>query len=341
MAIGWDSSVLKDTKKKFDANDYSRFDQIGVEDSLKCDLPEIEACRNCSKAGAKLKCSICKKASYCTRECQKGDWTYHKRICKKPEEKKDKTKGPEKKNVPSSPSTTLKSKPGSKKKPQDDVLQIDEDDEELLKGLQGYKYFHRKPTDTVKELIGDIAPKPVSASGVGNVAASTAAAAEENKTHQGSAWNSAGTFEEKDYSFWAKEKFELLLTTIRVSGTAALPLSDDGVDDDGVQVWIKGVKKVTGDASICVVRGKKRYLYDFSLELELEARDSTGKHHMGKMTCDDVSNDGEKDIRISWTKKLSAQVSSEISPVVTSLTSPLQLKVIEQLDAFEKLFLSL
>eukprot|EP01057_Protomagalhaensia_wolfi_P002468 Protomagalhaensia_wolfi_Nauph_80__2467@NODE_2638_length_1032_cov_17_098691_g2066_i0_p1_GENE_NODE_2638_length_1032_cov_17_098691_g2066_i0NODE_2638_length_1032_cov_17_098691_g2066_i0_p1_ORF_typecomplete_len247_score53_48zfMYND/PF01753_18/1_2e12zfC6H2/PF15801_5/0_21Pesticin/PF16754_5/0_11Meleagrin/PF08189_11/1_1e04Meleagrin/PF08189_11/0_055zfHIT/PF04438_16/4zfMss51/PF13824_6/10_NODE_2638_length_1032_cov_17_098691_g2066_i0236976 len=39
-------------------------------------------CQNCFKENVKLmKCGKCKKVAYCSVECQKADWMYHKRLC--------------------------------------------------------------------------------------------------------------------------------------------------------------------------------------------------------------------------------------------------------------------
>jgi hypothetical protein len=41
----------------------------------------LHMCRGCSAPGATLKCSKCKQAYYCSKECQKQDWREHKTAC--------------------------------------------------------------------------------------------------------------------------------------------------------------------------------------------------------------------------------------------------------------------
>eukprot|EP01055_Gregarina_sp_Pseudo9_P004529 Gregarina_sp_Pseudo_9__4528@NODE_46_length_5037_cov_13_741297_g43_i0_p4_GENE_NODE_46_length_5037_cov_13_741297_g43_i0NODE_46_length_5037_cov_13_741297_g43_i0_p4_ORF_typecomplete_len251_score48_73zfMYND/PF01753_18/7_9e13zfC6H2/PF15801_5/0_007Meleagrin/PF08189_11/3_2e03Meleagrin/PF08189_11/0_042DUF3846/PF12957_7/0_13zfC2HCIx2C/PF10782_9/5_8zfC2HCIx2C/PF10782_9/7_5e02_NODE_46_length_5037_cov_13_741297_g43_i017112463 len=49
--------------------------------------PSAAHCANCFKeraSGTKLsKCGGCRKVAYCSVDCQKADWTYHKRLCQK------------------------------------------------------------------------------------------------------------------------------------------------------------------------------------------------------------------------------------------------------------------
>eukprot|EP00929_Paragymnodinium_shiwhaense_P075765 TRINITY_DN38782_c0_g1_i2.p1 TRINITY_DN38782_c0_g1~~TRINITY_DN38782_c0_g1_i2.p1 ORF type:complete len:591 (-),score=136.80 TRINITY_DN38782_c0_g1_i2:463-2187(-) len=47
---------------------------------------QAPACENCGAQPEKpLQCSVCKVVKYCNSECQKADWKFHKRRCKKPE----------------------------------------------------------------------------------------------------------------------------------------------------------------------------------------------------------------------------------------------------------------
>lgn len=38
-------------------------------------------CAKCSKENAQYRCSACHQANYCSKECQKSDWTEHKQTC--------------------------------------------------------------------------------------------------------------------------------------------------------------------------------------------------------------------------------------------------------------------
>ncbi|KAF2427808.1 hypothetical protein EJ08DRAFT_699344 [Tothia fuscella] len=39
-------------------------------------------CAICEKHAAETKCASCKQIHYCSRECQKEDWSLHKKVCK-------------------------------------------------------------------------------------------------------------------------------------------------------------------------------------------------------------------------------------------------------------------
>lgn len=59
------------------ADDDDDDDEIEDEDD-----DEFKSCRSCGIQSAKLKlCGRCGKVYYCSQECQKNDWPYHKQIC--------------------------------------------------------------------------------------------------------------------------------------------------------------------------------------------------------------------------------------------------------------------
>lgn len=45
--------------------------------------PEMRLCDKCAKIGSDLVCSGCTYARYCTKKCQRDDWSIHKKQCKK------------------------------------------------------------------------------------------------------------------------------------------------------------------------------------------------------------------------------------------------------------------
>lgn len=176
-----------------DANDYSRFKDIGASDSddeadakkkkeeakvAPSTSTDVSACRNCRKPGAKLKCSVCKKAVYCARACQASDWPFHKRICKKPEAPKPpqpprktpksaaSTSAASSSSSPSSSAstTTKATNPASSSSTKSSVVVADEPDLPAAE-MRGYKngmpYFHRELSKEEKSLIGDIAPQKI------------------------------------------------------------------------------------------------------------------------------------------------------------------------------------
>lgn len=184
----FDGSFEKTRDVKVDANDYSRFKGIGddVKDATTTNstktaaVAPAETCRNCHKPGAKLKCSVCKKAVYCARTCQASDWTFHKRICKKPEAPK--APAPAKstsssastsssKRAANKASTSTATSAGKKKTTTTTTTSSTEvvlDEPELAADMRGYKnglpYFHRELSPDEKQLIGDIAPQKIDAS---------------------------------------------------------------------------------------------------------------------------------------------------------------------------------
>ena len=123
--------------------------------------------------------------------------------------------------------------------------------------VRGYKirsdgkktsYFDNELDENTKQLIGDITPKMIDPN-----------AKQSKKTQDGtSAWNTAGTWEEKDVSKWAKETLQSFL----LSCEYVLP---EGSPSPGSLALVSKVATLDGHASYATVRGKKRYIYEFSI----------------------------------------------------------------------------
>ena len=150
--------------------------------------------------------------------------------------------------------------------------------------IRGYKivggkktsFFHHEQSEEEKRLIGDITPKLINSSSQMN---------EENIKDGDkavSAWNKAGTWEEKDVTKWAIDtmKAQLLLSEYNLPPSSPSPESICRVTN---------VKKCDGHASVATARGKRRYIYEFSLVVEWEMtfpKDDTVAN--GTMTFPDV-----------------------------------------------------
>ena len=129
--------------------------------------------------------------------------------------------------------------------------------------VKGYKivngkktsFFHNELTEDAAKLIGSIAPKKID----GSVAREEAPA----PANGVSAWNKAGTWEEKDCTTWAKDALQEKL------------LASSTGD------WrITKVEIGSGHASIATVRGKKRYIFemeDVVVEWDFSDGDAVGK----------------------------------------------------------------
>ena len=187
------------------------------------------------------------------------------------------------------PSSPSKPKPRSKPKTTagDAVKDTDADGFTQSDHVRGYKivdgkktsYFHHEMTEEEKKLIGDIAPKKLDAS-----AANVTSTSAEPVVEGTSAWNKAGTWEEKDITKWSIDTLSstLLTCSYDIPGT-----------DQTVKV-VKANKMAVhdgGHASVAAVRGKKRYIYEFGYELVWELSSAGGDADVemkGKLILPDI-----------------------------------------------------
>mmetsp|Transcript_5551 Transcript_5551/g.8187 ORF Transcript_5551/g.8187 Transcript_5551/m.8187 type:complete len:430 (+) Transcript_5551:33-1322(+) len=163
--------------------------------------------------------------------------------------------------------------------------------------VRGYKivdgkktsYFHREISEEEKRLIGDIAPKKIEQEE--NVNVSSAPVVEGT-----SAWNTAGTWEEKDVTQWATDTLRAAL----LATTYTLPAAATAVHNQTtLRASIPKVPKLSGHASVATVRGKRRYIYEFAITLDWElplSNDNNNKVCRGSLTFPDVDCTGEYEI---------------------------------------------
>jgi len=248
--------------------DYSKFDIIEDSDDEKPKqetavvkaTPEKPHCHNCHKDITKpLRCGVCKKASYCSSQCQKEDWPYHKRACQKPEAKA-KPKTDEKK-------TPSDSKAKQEKRAEEDkVVESDEN-------LTWYSHREWKPEEGKKEFKpAQIAPQTTAQPMEAEVA-----------PRAGSAWNKAGTWEDKDVTAEAQKTLKEKLNE---------PLS--ALDVARGSLSMEGVDSVAGEASKPVIRGRQRHMFDFSFKVKLAFKwmQSGGQQRIdGHLEVSDFTND--------------------------------------------------
>lgn len=137
------------------------------------------------------------------------------------------------------------------------------------------------------------------ASGAPSVAApSAASSAASSAAPRGSAWNAAGTYEERDVSPWASAEVTARLGAIR------LPL---GADLAGAEIRARSVTEVEGHASVVTSRGKVRRPFEFKLDLAWEIAGGEPED-----ACEGV---------ISY---------SEISPAPTGAAEPVTIEILSE-----------
>lgn len=157
-------------------------------------------------------------------------------------------------------------------------------------------FFHHEQTEEEKRLIGDITPKridpqqqqqqqqPSQQTGPAKI--------EENKGT--SAWNKAGTWEEKDVTDWAIKSMEDAITQCEYD----LP---EGSPDPNAHVTVTKVTKLlsakvaggTCHASVATVRGKKRYIFEFTICVHWEMTLGDGRKCKGHFSFLDVDGTHE------------------------------------------------
>jgi Activator of Hsp90 ATPase, N-terminal/Tetratricopeptide repeat len=186
---------------------------------------------------------------------------------KKIEEKKRKEEEKKRKDL------EKKAKKAARDRQKSNESDSDYDDltEKELAMMRGYKktadgrttsYFTREISDEEKRRQGSIAPQRLSESPM-NLSETNASRELSSSSQQPgpSAWNQAQTWEEKDTTEWCKKQLRTRLE--------ATSIVSDTMDCD-----ITSVDELTGDASVAMAGGKKRYIFDFHVVMKFEIKDS-------------------------------------------------------------------
>mmetsp|Transcript_15336 Transcript_15336/g.23417 ORF Transcript_15336/g.23417 Transcript_15336/m.23417 type:complete len:400 (+) Transcript_15336:94-1293(+) len=184
-----------------------------------------------------------------------------------------------------------------------------EDGDDVDTSMRGYKvradgkktsYFHTDISEEAKKLIEQ--------QGFGKPQKLETAPAEVVEVKGGgSQWNQAGTYEEKNMSKWVDERMKEALKGI----TFEVPAAGGGT------ITTSQVTKTSGDASISVSRGKRRYLLDLSVDVEFEGTvgDCIGK---GTLKYTEVSTaDDEPEVTMEI-----AEATPQIREVFNAFVKP-------------------
>lgn len=212
----------------------------------------------------------------------------------------------------------------------------DSDDDELteqeLAMMRGYKktkdgrttsYFTREVASDVKF---DIAPKRLddaSSTQSGPVSISPS-----NGSSAPSAWNSAGTWEDRDTTLWCTDQLRKRLL-------------ETSLTTETVDVDIAEVDKLSGHASVALTAGKKRYIfeYDSSLKYEMKSLESDKVIASGKVRLPDICSAMHDELEVTFdafTKRPATEFVELVDETKGQLAAELRRQVQRWVDDFNK-----
>mmetsp|Transcript_4889 Transcript_4889/g.6633 ORF Transcript_4889/g.6633 Transcript_4889/m.6633 type:complete len:215 (-) Transcript_4889:1064-1708(-) len=183
------------------------------------------------------------------------------------------------------------------------------------KGDLSYNYFHKQANE-------GCAPPPISVKLSEEEAATMHRTNSQNSAPGASAWNSAGTWEEKCHMAWVKERLGACLVGL---GSQTMKSTNT--------LFITAVASCSGDANAVLVRGKARHGFDLVLSLSWEARieDSTIK---GTLNFPEISRETVEDDEILF----KVSVDKEFKKVPPGLQKVAKGGVTDMVPAIRKQF---
>jgi len=237
----------------------------------------------------------------CVKRMSVGDdaitFEQYEKDCKKKEEeeRKAKNKAKEEEESRKHAERMAKKEAARRKREENQSTNNDDDDDDELtekemQMLRGYKktsdgrttsYFTREQTEEEKKLLGNIAPQrlDVSPSNAPPQRLESTTSVNSANSQSASAWNQAGTWEEKDTSEWCNASLRSYLKEALVEM------------DSHYTAKVSEVKELSGDASVAFVSGKKRYVFDYNATLKYNIFDEGDeKVASGSLKLPDISS---------------------------------------------------
>ncbi|KAL3623544.1 hypothetical protein CASFOL_032360 [Castilleja foliolosa] len=145
-----------------------------------------------------------------------------------------------------------------------------------------------------------------------------------NQTHLGSAWNRAGTWEEKNLNKWASDRIKELLVSMEF------------LEFSGGRAKIEEVTRCYGDAFLVTVRNKKRVGYTYELTLSVEGEWLIGEEKKNVKGHIDVPeftygelDDLQIEVKLNDNKDISQVEQKRISQDLKLYLEPLRKKLLQ------------
>ena len=199
--------------------------------------------------------------------------------------------------------------------------------------VRGYKktkdgrtttFFHRDIDDEAKKLIGNIAPKKIDP---------VKLKSENDPTKgDGSAWNKGGTYEEKNISDWAKNRLRDLLLSLSIEY------------NNDITIEVCSMRKLDGEAQVFVMRGTKRFMFEFNVVLEWKVSDGKDPNFdfAGTLEYPDLSTDacGDYEVNAKVIKAPTNSISDALRAAVLKKEGAFQTEVRRVVGQFEEEFIA-
>ncbi|KAJ8564579.1 hypothetical protein K7X08_001039 [Anisodus acutangulus] len=180
-----------------------------------------------------------------------------------------------------------------------------------------YTYWVRGATQDAAPLP---VPKKLTSEDLNNQANNT-------QTHLGSAWNRAGTWEEKNLNKWANDRIKELLISV------------GSLEYSGGKAEVSEVTRCSGDAFLVTVRNKKRVGYTYELTIKVKGEWLVGaekKVIKGNIDIAEFSfgelDDLQIEVSLSEDKDLGQQDKQRLKQDMKQFLQPLREKLLQ----FEK-----